>query len=129
LKGVFMKKIYLTGYLTKNPEISIKGDVKYARFSVAHNARTKSGEEKTEFFECVAFRAKSEFAEKYLSKGSFVFIEGEPVLSKFEKEGRSFQSFSIIVNNFHLVRSSQKKEEKPSEEVLKDFDSEEELPF
>lgn len=76
-----LNKVLLIGNLGADPEIrsTASGDP-VATFSVATNRswRTKDGrnEEQTEWHRVVAFRQLAEICQRYLSKGSKVYLEG-----------------------------------------------------
>lgn len=69
-----MNKIFITGYLGKDPELKDLGDdVKLAKFSVGSSERG----DHTEWFNIVCWRKTAEFVTKYFKKGSFIVITGE----------------------------------------------------
>lgn len=77
-----VNKVILVGNLGKDPEIkNFDNGGSVARFSVAtsENYKDKNGERqtKTEWHNVVCWRKLAEIAEKYLTKGSQVYIEGK----------------------------------------------------
>jgi single-strand DNA-binding protein len=75
-------KTLLLGNLGKDPEIRFTpSGVKVARFTLATNKRWKDKEgkprESTEWHYIVLWRGGADVAEKYLRKGSSLFVEGE----------------------------------------------------
>lgn len=74
-----MNKIILIGRLTRDPEMrySASNDTAIARYTLAVNRPFKrEGEPEADFLPCVAFNKTAEFAEKYLTKGMRVCVEG-----------------------------------------------------
>lgn len=112
-----MQKITIIGNVIKKPEM--KNEV--CKFSVAVNEKY-NGEEKTEFFNCVAFKKTAEILEKYLDKGSKVWIEGKQSTSEYE--GKRYTS--LIVREFEFISSAKKEDTKP---VDSNADIDDEIPF
>lgn len=74
-----INKIILLGYVGKDPTIKELSDVKkVANFSMATTAfkNEDSTQKETDWHEIVAFSPLAEIAEKYVRKGSKVFVEG-----------------------------------------------------
>ena len=86
-------KVQLIGNLGSNPEIkTTEGGKKLARFSIATNEvyRNAKGDKVTEtqWHNLIAWGKVAEIAEKYLSKGSEVAIEGKLVNRNYnDKDG------------------------------------------
>ncbi len=103
-----VNKVILLGNLGKDPEINtLESGVKVARFPLATNDyyKGRDGEkvEKTEWHQVVLWRNKAELAEKYLTKGSQVYIEGRIQTREWEdKEGNKRYTTEIVglVMNF-----------------------------
>ena len=77
----FVNKAIIIGCLGADPEVrATSSGSKLARFSVATNEKWKDQDqntvERTEWHKVVVFGPKAEIAERYLSKGSLVAIEG-----------------------------------------------------
>ncbi len=112
----------LLGNLGKDPDINtLESGVKMARFPVATNEvyKGKDGEmvEKTEWHNVVLWRNRAELAEKYLTKGSQVYIEGRLQTRQWDdKEGNKRYTTEIIgdVINFVGSRPSQSGAESPA---------------
>jgi single-strand DNA-binding protein len=80
MKG--LNKVLLLGNLGKDPEVNtLEGNVKVAKFSLATTESYKDEHGKThtntEWHTVVLWRGLAELAEKYLHKGSTVYIEGK----------------------------------------------------
>lgn len=88
-----INKAIIVGHLGNDPEIrSTKEGMAIANFNVATTekwtARDGSAVDNTEWHRVVVFGKPAEFAEKYLRKGSLVYIEGSIQTRKWEdKEG------------------------------------------
>lgn len=89
-----VNKVILVGNLGKDPEVrALENGTKVASFSLATSESYKdrtTGEkvDKTEWHNIVLWRGLAEIAEKYLSKGSQVYIEGKLQTRSYEpKEG------------------------------------------
>lgn len=74
-----MNKVIFVGRLTADPEIRFSGDgkTKIARFNLAvDRTYRKDGEPEADFFGVVAFSKLADFAEKYLTKGLKILLDG-----------------------------------------------------
>ncbi len=76
-----MQKTTLIGNLGSNPELRDANGTPVCSFSVATTERWKDGQgnkqEKTEWHQIVAWGNLATICDKYLSKGSKVYIEGK----------------------------------------------------
>lgn len=87
-----INKVILLGNLGKEPEIKQFENGKIASFTLATTKKgytTKSGisiPDKTEWHNIVVFAGLAEVAEKYLHKGSKVYVEGEIRYRVFESQ-------------------------------------------
>ena len=97
-------KVQLIGNLGNAPEVkTTENGKKLARFSVATNEsyRNASGEKVTEttWHNLVAWGKVAEIAEKYLTKGKEVAIEGKLTNSSYtDKDGIKRYSTEVLVN-------------------------------
>ena len=134
-----MNKCFLSGRLTKDPEIRYGGsdnDMAIARFSVAVDRR---GGKDTDFFDCTAFRKTAEFVEKYLKKGSKVIMTAEVHNDNYtDKNGNKRYSVQFIVDQIEFGESKKESTEEPAQPEppsaegwmnIPDNVSDEELPF
>jgi single-strand DNA-binding protein len=104
-----LNKVMLIGRLGRDPEM------KYAQSGTAIcnlNLATSeswndkaSGEkqERTEWHRCVAFSKQAEILEKYLEKGSQVYIEGRLQTRNYEKGGQTHYTTEIVVSGFQFL--------------------------
>lgn len=77
-----VNKTFILGNVGRDPEVREVGGAKVATFTVATTEKykdSKSGEwkENTEWHSIVAWRNTAELAEKYIKKGTQLFIEGK----------------------------------------------------
>jgi single-strand DNA-binding protein len=102
-------KVQLIGNLGGNPEIrTTESGKKLAHFSVATNEtyRTSKGEKVTEtqWHNLVAWGKVAEIAERFLSKGSEVAIEGKLVNRNYtDKDGNKRYNTEIQVNEVLIL--------------------------
>jgi single-strand DNA-binding protein len=104
-----LNKVVLIGRLGRDPEIrhSQQG-LAVVNFSIATSEQwtdknTGDRQEKTEWHNIVVFGKQAETCEKYLSKGSQIFIEGRLQTSNYEKEGQTHYFTEIVVANFQFL--------------------------
>jgi len=128
-----VNKVILVGNLGKDPEVKyLDSGVAVANFSLAttENYKNKEGERvsQTEWHNIVLWRGLAEVAEKYLKKGSSVYIEGKIKTRKWEdKEGVNRYNTEILADNMTML-GGRPISEKTSEENLI-TDSKDDLPF
>ena len=68
---------------------------------------TGDRQEKTEWHNIVVFGKQAETCEKYLSKGSQIYVEGRLQTSNYEKEGQTHYMTKVVVSNFQFLGSKQ----------------------
>jgi single-strand DNA-binding protein len=101
-----VNKVILVGRLGRDPEVrnfQNGGRVVSLRLATSETWRDKSGErqERTEWHAVSIFNEKlGEIAEKYLKKGSEVYIEGQLETRKYEKDGQERYSTEIVLRQF-----------------------------
>ena len=104
-----LNKIMLIGNLGREPELQVTSDgTPFTKFSLAVNRYTKtsSGErkEETEWFNIIAWRQLAETCERYLHKGSKVYIEGRLTQRKYtDKNGVERMSVEVIANDMEML--------------------------
>jgi len=103
-----VNKIILVGNLGRDPELKVSpGGVSFCRFSLGVTEKY-SGEDKTEWFNCVTFNRLAEVADKYLKKGRQVYIEGRLQTRKYQdKAGQDRQASEVIVGNLTMLGGGQ----------------------
>lgn len=108
-----LNKIMLIGNLGKDPELQVTSDgTPVTKFSLAVNRSTKtqSGEkrEETEWFNIVTWRQLAELTERYLHKGSKVYIEGRLAQRKYtDKQGIQRTAVEVIASDVQFLDPKQ----------------------
>lgn len=104
-------KVQLIGHLGKEPEIkTLEDGKKMAKFTMATNDsyRNAKGEkvEETQWHNLVAWGKLAQFAEKYLTKGKEIAVEGKLVTRPYnDKNGNKKYFTEISVNELLLLGS------------------------
>jgi single-strand DNA-binding protein len=104
-----LNKIMLIGNLGKDPEMQVTAEgTPFTRFSLAVNrSYTTSGGEKveeTEWFNIVVWRQLAEICERYLHKGSKVYLEGRLSQRKYtDREGVQRTSVEVIASEMEML--------------------------
>ncbi len=102
-------KVQLIGHLGQDPDIkTFNGDKKVANMSLATNEQYKNaqGEKVTEtqWHSIVAWGKLAEIAEKYLSKGTEVVVEGKLVNKQYtDKQGIKRNVTEIQANELLIL--------------------------
>ena len=128
-----VNKVILVGNLGKDPEVRyLDNGVAVANFSLAttENYKNKEGERvsQTEWHNIVLWRGLAEVAEKWLKKGSSVYVEGKIRTRKWEdKDGNTRYSTEILGDNMTML-GGKTVSESPAESVP-DSGKKEDLPF
>jgi single-strand DNA-binding protein len=104
-----VNKVILIGNLGKDPEVKyLDSGVAVANFSLAttESYKNKEGERvsQTEWHNVVLWRGLAEVAEKWLKKGSSVYIEGKIRNRKWEdKDGNTRYTTEILADNMTML--------------------------
>ena len=104
-----LNKVMLIGNLGKDPEVrAIPSGVKVANFSIAtsESYTDKSGQkvDKTEWHNIVMWRGLAEVAEKYLKKGSQIFVEGRlQTRSWDDPNGQKKYMTEVVADNLVML--------------------------
>ncbi len=105
-----VNKVILIGNLGKDPECKVleSGNM-VANLSVAtsESYTDKDGNkvETTEWHNCTAWGKQAEIIEKYLKKGSKIFIEGKIKTRTYEKDGQTRYATDIQIKEFQFLDS------------------------
>ena len=136
-----VNKVILVGNLGKDPEVRyLDSGIAVANFSLAttENYKNKQGEKvsQTEWHNIVLWRGLAEVAEKWLKKGSSVYIEGKIRTNKWEdKEGNTRYNTEILADNMTMLGNrinsdvSDKNDSKTASEIKSVNDENDDLPF
>jgi len=106
-----VNKVILIGNLGKDPEVKyLESGIAVANITLAttENYKNKEGEKvsQTVWHDIVLWRGLAEIAEKYLKKGSSVYIEGKIRNRKWEdKEGITRYKNEILADNMTMLGS------------------------
>ena len=133
-----LNKVMLIGNVGRDPEVRTVGGSKVVNMSVATSERwtdktTGEKREATQWHAVVIWNERiAEVAERYLTKGSKIFIEGQLQTRKWtDKEGRERYTTEVVLQRFRgeLVMISSKGEQPhdPAKEASLDLDDD--VPF
>lgn len=98
----------LIGHVGKDPEVkSFDGGNKNASFSLATSKtyKDKSGEKKTDttWHNIVVWGKLAEIIEKYVKKGSKIYVEGEIKNRSYEKDGQTKYISEIVASSMEML--------------------------
>ncbi|MEI6695201.1 MAG: single-stranded DNA-binding protein [Bacteroidota bacterium] len=106
-----VNKVILVGNLGKDPEITnIGNDVKKATFSLATSESYKGKDgnkvEQTEWHNIVIWRGLADIAERFLHKGSKIYLEGKIKNRSYDdKDGNKRYITEIVGDTFTMLDS------------------------
>ena len=128
-----VNKVILIGHIGKDPEVrSLDSGVKVASFSLATTESYKdrnSGErvEKTEWHNVVLWKNQADIAERYLKRGSKIYLEGKITTESYEdKEGNTRYTTKIVGYQITMLDSKNNSNSQTQQPVNQGDDS---LPF
>ena len=149
-----VNKVILLGRLGGDPEVRVSQDgAKIARFSLAtgetwKDKNTSEKKERTDWHKIVIFSpGLSEIVEKFLKKGSLIYLEGQIRTRQYTDQAGMEKSTTEIVlqgYNCHLTMLDNKsgsiedltspnvensKVSDKNDQISQDFDIEDEVPF
>lgn len=111
-----INKVILVGNLGKDPEVRhLEGGAVVAKFPLAtsESYKTKDGQrvDQTEWHNVVMWRGLAESAEKFLRKGSLVYVEGKiRTRSWDDKDGNKRFATEIIADTMTMLGSKRSEE-------------------
>lgn len=135
-----VNKVMLIGHIGQDIEVkTTESGIKVARFSVATSERwidknTGEKKEETEWSRVVVWRKSAEFAEKYLKKGSKVYVEGKLKTDKYtDKDNIERYTTNIIASQIQgLDKAPSSRQSEPplptEEQAPSTNDGSDELP-
>ena len=124
-----VNKVILIGNLGKDPEVRyLDNGVAVANMSIAttENYKNKEGDRvsQTEWHDVVLWRGLAEIAEKYLKKGSSVYIEGKIRTNKWvDKDENTRYKTEILADKLNMLGRSGNSEDNNAPST------EDDLPF
>lgn len=103
-----VNKVILIGNLGADPEVrSLESGVKVATINIAtsESFKDKNGERQTqtEWHRVVVWRGLAEVVEKYLKKGSQVYIEGRLRTRSYEQDGKKLYVTEIEARELTML--------------------------
>lgn len=104
-----LNKVMLIGNLGRDPEVRhLENGAAVAKFSIATNERykDKAGEYQTitEWHDIIMWRGLAELAERLLTKGKLVYIEGKLTTRKWQDQnGQDRRTTEVVANNFQIL--------------------------
>ncbi len=93
----------IIGHVGRDPETRFTPDGKgICKFSIAYTRKGK--EERTTWFNCVAFGKQGEVIQQYVSKGAALMVSGPVELEEWtDKDGGKRSSLVLTVREFALL--------------------------
>ena len=118
-----VNKVILLGNLGGDPEArTTTNGMNVVNFSLATTEKWK-GESKTEWHKIVVFGKLAEICEKFLRKGSSVYIEGRIQTRGWEdKEGNKRSSTEIVANTMQMLGDKTESKPEPKAEPTEESD-------
>ena len=105
-----VNKVILIGNLGKDPEVRVlENGTKLVRFPIAtsetyNDKATGEKREVTDWHNIVVWRALAEVAEKYLTKGQKVYVEGKLKTRSWQDEsGATKYATEVVADNFTML--------------------------
>ncbi len=111
MRGV--NRVTLIGNLGKDPELQyLEGNIAVAKFPLAttETFKDKNGQmsSQTEWHTVVLWRGLAELAQKYLHKGSLVYIEGRLRTRNWEDKDKNRRFFTEVVGDNMVMLDKRK---------------------
>jgi single-strand DNA-binding protein len=119
-----INKAQILGRVGGDPEIkSTPSGLKVATFSMATSEKytDNSGEkvEKTEWHNIVAWKGLADIVERYIKKGSLLFIEGKLTTRSWEDaDGKKIYKVEIVAKDIQMLGAKESNPFEPTEELL-----------
>lgn len=102
-----VNKVILVGNVGRDPEVRYAGESKVATFTLATSERYKdrNGENKenTEWHNIVAWRQSADVCEKFVKKGTQLYIEGKLRTRSYDQNGVKKYVTEIVVDTLQLL--------------------------
>lgn len=119
--AISINNTVLMGRLTRDPELRyVNGDIPMCFFKLAV-ARQTSGEEKTDFIPCVAWREKAKFVSQWFSKGTLAVVIGQ-VTSRIwaDDQGGNHIAFEVLCDQIQFGETRRQRVERESADKQED---------
>lgn len=114
-----MNRITLTGRMTDQALLRYTQSNKaFARFTLAVNRQRKQdGTQEADFINCIAWDKTAELICNYLSKGSFIGVEGRLQTGTYEKvDGTRGYTTDVYVQNIEFLEKKKSEQETTNDE-------------
>lgn len=102
-----MNKVFLTGNLTKDPDVRTTGggtSVCTFRIAVTRRFQNQQGERVSDFFDVVAWRQLADLCGRYLAKGRKVAVVGELLTRSYDaKDGTKRYVTEIVADEIEFL--------------------------
>lgn len=113
------------GRLTKDPDVRYtagENPLCIARYTLAcDRISKKEGQPTADFISCVAMGKAGEFAEKYLSKGMKIAVEGRIQTGSYDKDGTKVYTTDVYVERHEFVESRNNQHYEPDQNSADGF--------
>jgi single-strand DNA-binding protein len=108
MSNIGVNRVILLGNAGQNAEVrSTSGGKSVANFSLAINQpfrSKKDGAQRVEWVRCVAWDKLAQIAEKFVAKGTVVFVEGRLQTRQFEdREGGTKTVTEVVVASLRIL--------------------------
>ena len=115
-----INRVILVGNLGKDPDImTFDNGVKKASFSLATTESYKNKEgnrvDQTEWHNIIMWRGLADIAERFLNKGSQIYLEGKIRTRSYEQDGIRKYITEIFTDNMTMLGSKRDSSEVPAE--------------
>jgi single-strand DNA-binding protein len=113
-----MNRIFITGNLTRDPELkSTPSGKSVCSFSVANNREWTGSDgqkqKKTSFFNCISWGKNGEAISKFFQKGRKILVMGSMESRDYEKDGQKRTVWECNVDGFEFMDSNKAADPKP----------------
>lgn len=109
----------VAGNVGKDPEVKqLQNGKTLVNFSVA----SKTGKDKTSWFNCTAFGKTAELVGQYVKKGSLIYVSGHVEIEKYEDKYYT----KVIANTVNFLGAKKENAEDP---VKQSDDMDSDIPF
>jgi len=130
-----LNKIMLIGRLTRDTELRYTQDgTQMTKFNIAVN--NEYDKNKADFIDVIAWKKLAEICDKYLNKGSLVFIEGRLQITSYEaKDGTKRKSTQVVASSVQFMDSKKSENKNDDEyknkpgEYYPDYPDDSDVPF
>ena len=117
-----LNRATLIGHVGKDPEVkTLESGVKAGNFTLATTEKgytLQNGTvvpDRTEWHNIVVWRGLAELAEKWIAKGSQIYVEGKITTRSWEKDSVKFYRTEIVAENIQLLGRKPEAQEQPQQ--------------